>query len=573
MTSNAQPTTRHNYSDEAQHPRTMEPAMLVLLVIVSILGAIIGIQILTSLGVTPNTAIIGVLVAIAISRIPVEIFRRFRSIHRQNLVQSNISTATFVAANSLLLPIAVPYVMGRPDLVWPMLIGAAAAAVIDFLMLYWMFDSRVFPGKEAWPPGYAAAEAIKAGDEGGKRAGLLGVGTLIGIVGSFLGIPMSAFGVAFIGNIVALTMFGVGLLIRGYGQGVSQAMGLGGPKGIDINALYIPHGVMIGAGVIALVQAISVIVGRRRAGAEALATGAVEKEVVGKVDEGDVLPAVVVRDEELTRDPSFVQRALVRGGVLYLVAGVLLALASGIYTQMGIPQLILWVIWVAFACVAAEFIVGLSAMHSGWFPAFATALIFLTLGMFMGFPPIALGLMVGFIAAGGPAFADAGYDFKAGWLLRRDRTREMELDGRREQFFAGLVGMVVALGVVAISYPMFFANNQFPPVAKVFATTIAAGANPGIIANLAIWAIPGAIIQLLGGAKRQMGILLATGLLINNPLAGWAVLVGIAIRLAYGRFAKDKDRAETDMTVMAAGFIAGDALWSFGNSMYKLVVK
>ena len=557
------------YSDDAMHPRTFEPAMLVVLVVVSILGSIIGIQILTSLGVTPNTAIIGVLIAIAISRIPLEVFRRFRSIHRQNLVQSNISAATFVAANSLLLPIAVPYVMGRPGLVWPMLIGAGAAAVIDFLMLYWMFDSRVFPAKEAWPPGIAAAEAIKAGDEGGKRAGLLGVGTLVGLLGSYIGIPMSAFGVAFIGNIVALTMFGVGLLIRGYGRGITQAIGWGGGKGIDINALYIPHGVMIGAGVIALAQAISVVVGRRKAGASV----STPQQVPVPVAAGAHSEASAADADELTRDPSFVQKALVRGAVLYVLAGVVLALASGIYSQMSIPRLIGWVVWAAFSCIAAEFIVGLSAMHSGWFPAFATALIFLTLGMFMGFPPIALALLVGFIAAGGPAFADAGYDFKAGWLLRRGRSREMELDGRREQLLAALVGMVVAFGVVALAYPMFFTNNQFPPVAKVFATTISAGANPAILGNLALWAIPGALIQLVGGAKRQMGILLATGLLILNPLAGWAVLAGIVIRVLYRHFAKDKERADTDMTIVAAGFIAGDALWSFGSSMYKIAVK
>jgi len=562
-------TAARPYSDDAMHPRTFEPAMLVVLVVVSILGSIIGIQILTSLGVTPNTAIIGVLIAIAISRIPLEVFRRFRSIHRQNLVQSNISAATFVAANSLLLPIAVPYVMGRPGLVWPMLIGAGAAAVIDFLMLYWMFDSRVFPAKEAWPPGIAAAEAIKAGDEGGKRAGLLGVGTLVGLLGSYIGIPMSAFGVAFIGNIVALTMFGVGLLIRGYGRGITQAIGWGGGKGIDINALYIPHGVMIGAGVIALAQAISVVVGRRKAGASV----STPQQVPVPVAAGAHSEASAADADELTRDPSFVQKALVRGAVLYVLAGVGLALASGIYSQMSIPRLIGWVVWAAFSCIAAEFIVGLSAMHSGWFPAFATALIFLTLGMFMGFPPIALALLVGFIAAGGPAFADAGYDFKAGWLLRRGRSREMELDGRREQLLAALVGMVVAFGVVALAYPMFFTNNQFPPVAKVFATTISAGANPAILGNLALWAIPGALIQLVGGAKRQMGILLATGLLILNPLAGWAVLAGIVIRVLYRHFAKDKERADTDMTIVAAGFIAGDALWSFGSSMYKIAVK
>ena len=44
-----------------------------------------------------------------------------------------------------------------------------------------------------------------------------GGGVLAGIIGTgLLGIPMSAFGVAFIGNVWALTMFGVGLLLRGY---------------------------------------------------------------------------------------------------------------------------------------------------------------------------------------------------------------------------------------------------------------------------------------------------------------------------------------------------------------------
>lgn len=68
-----------------------------------------------------------------------------------------------------------------------------------------------------------------------------------------------------------------------------------------------------------------------------------------------------------------------------------------------------------------------------------------------------------------------------------------------------------------------------------------------------------------------MGILLATGMLIANPAAGWAVLVGIVLRLVYSRVRKDKDAAESEMTIAAAGFIAGDALWSFGNSMYKLI--
>lgn len=41
-----------------QHPKVWDPATLVLLVILCVFGAIIGVQLLVSLGVTPNTAII-----------------------------------------------------------------------------------------------------------------------------------------------------------------------------------------------------------------------------------------------------------------------------------------------------------------------------------------------------------------------------------------------------------------------------------------------------------------------------------------------------------------------------------
>ncbi len=524
-------------SQTTRHPRAFEPATLVLLIVCAAVGSIIGMQIITTLGVTPNTALIGVLVAVALSRVPLAVLRPFRSVHRQNLVQSNISTATFAAANSLLLPIAIPVVLGRPGLVWPMLIGAGLAMLIDFVMLYWLFDSKVFPGQAAWPPGVAAAEAIKAGDEGGKRAALLGAGTVVGLVGSWLGVPMSAFGVAFIGNVVALTMFGVGLLARGYSADLF---------GVNIAELYIPHGLMIGAGLVALTQALVVVIRGRRLPAEASSEA----------------------ETSYTREDSYVGRGLGRGLALYVGAAVLLAVTGGLIGDLGVGELVLWVLYAAVSCIIAEFIVGLSAMHSGWFPSFATSLIFLTIGMLLGFPPIALALLVGFIAAGGPAFADAGYDFKAGWLLRgRGADPAFELAGRRQQLFAGLIGMAVAGVVVALTYHVYFDRDLFPPIVQVYAKTIQAGVDPGLIGKLLLWAVPGAIIQAIGGPKRQMGILLATGTLIVNPIAGWTVLAGIVLRLAYRRWKGEE--AESQMTIAAAGFIAGDALWGFGNSLFK----
>lgn len=520
---------------EQGHPRAFEPVMLIINIILSIFGAIIGLQIITTLGVTPNTAVIGVLVAIMVSRIPLAAFSKFRNIQRQNLIQSTISSATFAAANSLLLPIGIPFLLGRSDLIIPMLIGASMGMVIDLVMLYWIFDSRAFPGSAAWPPGVAAAEAIYAGDEGGNRARLLVYGVVAGVVGSFLKIPMSALGITMIANMWAMLMFATGLLLRGYSTDLF---------GIDINKLYIPHGFMIGAGLVAGIQIMMVLFKDKK-----------------KSQESE-------EAHDYTRDDQDVRKGLIRGVSLYVVAGVLLAVLSGLYTSMGLGQLILWVFFSAAACVLAEFIVGLSAMHSGWFPAFATSLIFLVLGIIIGFPPEGLALLVGFVASGGPAFADAGYDFKAGWILRGKGTdRQYELAGRREQLLSGLVGMAVAWIIVAMFHQVYFAQNLIPPVDRVFAATIKAGVDPTIVKNLLIWAIPGALLQAIGGSKRQMGVLMATGLLIMNPAAGFTVIAGLILRQIVLRW-KGKE-AMTPVTIMAAGCIAGDALYGFFNSVMK----
>src|SRR5437764_1350371 len=393
-----------------QHPSTFAPATFVFLVILCLFGAVIGVQLILQLGITPNTSIIGALVAMLLARLPGAIFARYRSIHVQNLAQSAISAATFGAANSLLLPIGVPFLLGRPALILPMLTGAALSMLLDGYLLYRMFDTRVFPAAGTWPPGVAAAEAIRAGDAGGRRAALLGIGLLIGIAGSWLKIPMSAFGVAFIGNVWALTMFGIGLLIRGYAMPVA---------GVDIAKLYVPHGAMVGAGIVALVQVV-LLIARRGAG----------DAVAGATDDRRMRQAL----------------------------------------RLG---------------------------------------------------------TIGYVARAVPSV----------WLRSRG----------------------------------YCAQGSVPPVFKLYVATIQAGATGDVAMALLLWAIPAAISQFLGGPSRQLGILLATGLLIPNPIAGWAVLAGIAIRLAVLRF-RGKE-ATGSMEVLAAGFIGGDALFGFFDSVIKTVPK
>ncbi|MYT73605.1 MULTISPECIES: OPT/YSL family transporter [unclassified Streptomyces] len=520
------------------HPRVTEPVVFIVLAVLSVVGAVIGADLVAKLGISANTSVVGALIAMLIGRIPLAGLRSMRSVHRQNLAQSAISAATFASANALLTSIAVPYVFGRKDLVWPMLIGSFAGLLIDTWVLYRSFGSRLLPADAAWPPGQAAAETIKAGDKGGKRALVLGAGTLVGLGGTLFSLPLSAAGVAFLGNVWALLMFGVGLGLREFSPDLFHT---------DLGAGYVPHGVMVGAGVVALGQAVFMLVRRRPARQEQPAAG----------------PAPSDRDETTayTVDEKALRRSLVRGYALFVAGAVLLAVLGGLIGDMSPLGLLGWVLFAAFAALVHELIVGLAAMQSGWFPSFAVTLIFLVLGLLSGIPSVPLALLVGYVSATGPAFADMGYDLKAGWLLRRDHRPwdPYEREGRREQFRAALIGFAAALAVVAVLWQSYFKQGLIPPVAKVYADTVKNGlGEPGVLRTLLIWAVPGALIQLIGGTRRQMGVMLATGLLILTPNACWMVLAALAVRVGYRKWRGP--RADEELNLVGAGLIAGSSL-------------
>ena len=227
-----------------------DPAIMLLNILVSVIGSIIGLELIARLGISTNTSIIGALFAIIIARIPLKVFQKYKDINTQNLVQTAMSGATFAASNGIFLSIGIPYLLGRHDLVIPMLVGASLAVIIDATILYKVFDTEMFPAKEAWAPGIAAAEAMLAVAEKGKNSVILMIGMVGGIVGKIFGIPTDILGVGWIGNMWALGAFGVGLLISEYT-----------PKffNIKLGDYYVPHGVMIGAGFVALIQMILIL--------------------------------------------------------------------------------------------------------------------------------------------------------------------------------------------------------------------------------------------------------------------------------------------------------------------------
>ncbi|MGZ2355739.1 OPT/YSL family transporter [Streptomyces sp. 372A] len=529
----------HPAADGARHPRALAPGNLILTVVLSVFGAVVGVQLLATLGVTPSTSLIGALAAMTLARVPLVAFRGFRSVHAQNLAQTSISSATFGAANSLFLPIGIPFLFGMDDMIVPMLVGVSVAMLVDAWLLYRMYDTPAFPAKNPWPPGLAAAEAIKAGDQGGRRAKVLGLGLLTGLVGAVFSLPMSAFGVALIGGFGAMAAFGAGLLFTQYADPLF---------GLDLNAMYLPHGMMIGAGLVALVQVgRTILAARRTDAARARSAGAPEGAEEGARRLG---------------------RSMRLGLGAYLAISVLLAFATGAATHMSPGMLIGFLLYASVAAFLHELLVGIASMHSGWFPAFAIALITLLLGILIGFPPEALVVLSGFTAATGPAFADMGYDLKTGYMLRGENADPaFELEGRRQQLIAAMIGFGVAIVVVLVSYRVFFDNGQTAPIDAAYVAAIKAGPSVETAKHLALWAIPGAIVQLIGGSRRQLGILLATGLLITTPMAGWMVAAGIAARVLAPRlFGRD---VKSDLEVFAGGAIAGDALYSFGNGVFK----
>lgn len=541
----------------SEHPKAYAPHILILNIVMSVLGAIIGLELIVRTGVAPNTSIVGALFAIIISRIPIAILKKYQSIHCQNLIQTSISGATFSAANCFLLPIGVPVIMGRMDLMYPMLIGSFLATIIDATILYKTFDSEMFPAEGAWPPGVASAESILAVVQKGKKALLLLAGMGIGIGGKMIGIPTDLLGVSWFGDFVAMAALGVGSLVIGiiktngfiidiFGTSLPVITDLFG-EGADLMARpifqYMPHGIMIGAGLISLIQC-----GR----------------MLLKKSDGNSAAG------KFSSSMANMKKALGGGYVAYLIVAVLLAVITGIWSDMSMFQLIIWVIFSAFAAITSELIVGISAMYSGWFPGFATALIFLIVGMLIGFPAIPLGILVAYTSATGPAFSDMAYDLKCGYILRGcGQDQELELEGRKQQYYSEMIGFVVAFVLVAIMAGKYFDQGLFAPVDATFAATIEAGAGAGVAKWLVIWAIPGAIIQLLGGS-RQVGILFATGLLVGSTINGLTILIALVLR--YVLVKRNKENEQT-LNILGAGSLAGAALYSFFTATLSLGKK
>ena len=503
----------------SSHPAASSRASLALILPLSALAAWLGVQQVTVLGTAASLALPAALIALALGALPWAALLPWRSLHRQNLAQTAAAVAAIAAGNTLLLPIGLPMALGRPDLVLPLFAGVALALLVDLLLAWRLFATPAFPAEAAWPQGRATAETLLAAREGERRGTALVLGIAAGAFGAMYRVPMLAFGLAFLAPPWPLLAFAAGLLIRGHAPDL--------PSGWlpDLMRAQIPQGLLLGAALAAVAQ-LAVLAARRRVAPVALALAA------------------------------------------HLGIAVLLALAGGLASRLGPVMLVLFVAYAALAAFVHLLACGLAAMHTGWLPALALAMIALTLGLVLGFPPAALCLVTGFTAATGPAFAAFGQALATGQILREAEAEAFQREGHRQQLVAALLAAAIALLVVAVAHAPLFAAGRLPPMDHVYAIAIRAGAAPDVVMRMLPWALAGAALQLAGGATRQLGLLFATGLMLLNPAAGWALLAGLACR----EFARRRLPAITaeDQRSFAAGTIAGDALYGLYDSAWRL---
>ena len=489
---------------------------LALGILLSLVSAIICMQIMGQLGITPNTSLISAVLVMVVARVPLIAAQRFRNLERQNYVLSIASAAGFSAANCGFVAFAMLYVMGRTDLILPMAFGTLVGSMITVATAGRLFDTKIFPARGAWPLGSAVASSLEAGDSGGRKGFQLLQGLAVGALSGVFGIPAAGVGIAFIANMVTMAALAVGIVLRGY---VPRFFG-----GFDIGDTYIAQGVMIGAGVVAFVQIFRTLSFKR---------------------EGD---SATISD-------------LVGSAGLFVIGAIAIALVAGVFSEMGIAQAIFWVGFAGVSSVAVMILVGTASMHSGWAPSFAVVTICLTIGVFAGFPPLALVVLVGYIGSVGPCFADTGIGLKSGWLLRgQGADKERERYGRRQQILIKQLGVAIGIAVAVVFGMMLIRNDVLPPMSIFYADTIGANVDIAVIRQLVVWAVPGAVLQVVFGNK-SAGLMLAAGLLINNAVFGLAILAALGVRLVVG---------EKHMGVRAPGLIAGDGLVGFVGNVFRV---
>ena len=499
-----------------------KPSIIIPGVFFAILSAAICMQIMGQFGNAPNTSLISLVLLMSIAKISVTVASIFSDPEKQNYIISIASASGFVAANCAFISIAMLFVMERDDLLFPIALGTLVGSLITVFSMGKLFDTKIFPAEGSWPTGKAIATMIEAGNQGGKKSRELFQGVFVGVLSSVFGIPAAGIGIAFIANVVTMIAMAIGVILRGFSIYIFN--------GFDIGSSNIPQGLMIGAGSVAFFQILFSFKNKNK----------------------------INNHFDINQNSAII---FIKPLLLFVLGAVITAFASGLLFYMTPFMLFIWVLFCSLAALIAMLLIGVASMNTGIAPAFAVVTIFLTVGLFVGFGAEPLSVFIGYLSSVGMPFADTGISLKAGYIIRGNgKNKEHELYGRKQQIILKYIGVFIGVIMAFVFSGVLIENNVIPPMSHFYANAVTSVLSYYVLREIVLWAIPGVILQIAFGNK-SVGLMLATGLFINNSIFGVVVLFAVLIRLVIGT---------KHMSVRAPGLIAGDGIFGFLNNLLRL---
>jgi hypothetical protein len=484
----------------------------------ALLSAILALHVFAIFGVLPLTEILALGLLRVAGLAPRSGWARVAE--ARLIVLTAATVAALGATFALLLPEGLFVALGdaaRQDYALP---GGTLIAGFALLSVLWL-DFGFLPTAADWRPLETLRGALKPASVWLALPALAGV-WVSQVVASLASAPIaSGIGLALLGPPFGLALLAAAMIAR---------PALPYLLGVDPTGIFLPHGMLIGAALGAALQVASLVVVRSfrlRRGAQAHRRPASPPVGAGSRRRMAVAPAIALGYALVLWLLWLASRGSLDGALdlvpLALAAGVLLLLS-----QLLCAQSLAFAGQVPLLGCAVVVLLGLARLGLSWADAVLSAVLAI---------------------AAGAIFAEAAA------LLRVGRT--MGLGGQRvPQLTVALGSLALAALVVGALGAQYLQRGFIPPASVALAGVIEQASAPGGVGALLPWLLLGLAVQIASGPGRQGGILLATGLLLDLPVVGWAILAGLCARIVLVLVLRR--RADSLVPVLGIGCIVGE---------------
>ena len=441
---------------------------------------------------------------------------------------------------------------------WPVLLIAFAGMILGSLLCWYLRPRFVEQEKLPYPIGTAAAEALSAGDKGGRKAGILFAALGLTAVFTYLRDKVAGFPQAISGMLwkvpVSLTLSPMGIGI-GYIIGIEYtSYWLGGAiftnfiinkLGVEWHAfpdaaaagsftLTAAIGLMVGSGAGILITFLRSVFRRRQSdGASAgPAVAASAGPAAGPLPAS--LPASQSRRFSL--------------GLLILIT-VALSYALSIFAGLGPLAAALLMLGVLVATAMSATITGQTGINP---MEIFGILILLAIRLFVDVDTVGAFFVAAAVAVACGYAGDLLNDYKTGALIGTNPNAQLV-----SQIFGGVIGTLVAcvaMFAVIVQYGGVFGANEALTAAQAISVSAMVS---GIGDNFVFLVAP--LLGCLLYLRKVPAMIIGIGMLLNIGLAA-AIFLGGLIRFILDLIRKEKAADTTTGNVIAAGLLGGEGI-------------